>query len=280
MKRIVFLLTVLAMVTISCKKNKEEPQLHFKFKFDSSLPRLDNFGEPATMPAGHSAQSPVFHGMSAHYVEFAPSHLTALGDGEIIYEGAETTAGGSSAVDFSKATISGSDEVFLSVPLSDVSPGTYEWVRASLTYQTYDIDIKESGVVYNGRIASFVGFNTYITSYILNSQSININANRLQGYWGLEVLGLTFDGQSAGTTVPNPIAATSPVPPGSCVVTGDFDTPLVITGDEKEDITITLTLSTNQSFEWVDQNMDGLYEPSAGDSVVDMGLRGLHPSYQ
>ena len=276
-----YFFSICLMGLISCKKDKNEddPQLIFKFKFDETLPRLNNFGNPAEMPEGHSAQSPDFKSISAHYIEFAPSHLTALGDGEIVYQGEETTAGGANAVDFSKAVISGDDETFLSIPLSDVSPGTYEWVRVSLTYQNYGIEFKESGVTYTGRLASFVGFNTYLTSYVIDQQTVNVNANKLQGYWGFETIGLTFEGQAPGTTVPNPIASTSPVPAGSCVVTGEFPVPLTISGDEDEDIVVYLNLSTNQSFEWKDQNMDGLYEPSAGETVVDMGLRGLYPTY-
>ena len=90
---------------------------------------------------------------------------------------------------------------------------------------------------------------------------------------------------STTTTVPNPIANTSPIPSGSCVVTGRFATTgLIITGNETQDIVITVSLSTNKSFEWKDKNSDHLYQPLNAadnsvteDSVVDMGLRGLVP---
>ncbi|MFT7155529.1 MAG: hypothetical protein ACI8Q1_000530 [Parvicella sp.] len=38
----------------------EEPKLIVKLKFDSTQTRLDNFGDPVTLPAGNSAQSSVF----------------------------------------------------------------------------------------------------------------------------------------------------------------------------------------------------------------------------
>lgn len=94
---------------------------------------------------------------------------------------------------------------------------------------------------------------------------------------------LFLDGQSAGTTVPNPLFATSPIPAGSCLVTGEFvdntmvNSPLVVTGLETADIIITVSLSTNKSFEWMDSTPDGYYEPSVGEAVVDMGIRGLIP---
>jgi hypothetical protein len=64
-------------------------------------------------------------------------------------------------------------------------------------------------------------------------------------------------------------------------VTGAFAAPLVITGNETEDIVITVSLSTNNSFEWQD-NGDGIFEPGppANDVVVDMGVRGMIPIVQ
>ncbi len=264
----------------SCEYAVHGPQLIVKLKFDSTQARLDNFGQPESVPAGNSAQSPVFHGMSTHYIELAPSMYTQLGDGEIIYKGAETSEGGSVAVDFDQAIVKGNEEVFVMIPLSEIEPGTYEWVRASLTYQNYDIAYRASGFDLTGRLASFVGFNTYISSYTIDNESVTLNENKLQGYWGFETVGQVSQGQAPATTVPNPISSTSPVPAGSCVVTGDFDAPFTITGNETEDITLTLSLSTNNSFEWKDDNLNGIYEPLDGDTVVDMGLRGLEPTIE
>lgn len=297
MKKIATLISAVIIILSACSKEeitqREQeppnfaaniPKLVFKFKFDSTLARLDNFGNPATIPVGNSAQSPKFHAMSAHYIEFAQDSLTQLGNGEIIYKGAETTAGGANAVNFDQAIISAEDVTVYSKPLSEVTPGTYEWLRVSLTYQNYDIRFLSNGNHYTGTLASFVGFNTYITNYVINTQTVGVNANKSQGYWGFETFSLTFEGQSPGTTVPNPLASSSPIPAGSCVVTGDFPTPLTITGNETQDIVVNINLSTNNSFEWKDLNSDGFYEPSdginPGDTVVDMGLRGLFPTYQ
>jgi hypothetical protein len=98
----------------------------------------------------------------------------------------------------------------------------------------------------------------------------------------LNVNGLPFSGDAPAnaTTVPNPLFATSPIPQGSCVVTGKFVNNLVISGTETKDVVVNLSLSINQSFEWSEVNFDGKYEPAVGETVVDMGLRGLIPSYQ
>ncbi len=49
-----------------------------------------------------------------------------------------------------------------------------------------------------------------------------------------------------------------------------------------DDIVVTLTFSTNSSFEWVDSNGNkewDIYEDSTkNEKVVDMGVRGLYPS--
>lgn len=281
------LLPALVLIFSSCKKDEDPVEtpvvpakrLIFSFAFDPTQQRLDSFGNPSTVPSGRAAQSPDFNSISAHYIELTPTATTLLGNGEVLYNGVQTTAGGETAIDFAQSTIVGENEVFKSFDLSGVAPGTYNYVRVSLAYQNYDVNVRYSGLDLVGTIASFIGFNTYITNYNINNQNIVVNGNKLQGYWGFETNGFSTTGQApqGETTVPNPIFTTSAVPPGSCVVTGRFDPPLVITGNETEDINVLLSLSTNQSFEWVEVNEDGLYEPGAGENVVDMGIRGLLP---
>ena len=185
---------------------------------------------------------------------------------------------------FSLEKIVAQDETFLRIPLSQVMAGTYQWMRVSLAYQNYQVNVRNAGVDYAGTLASFVGFNTYLTTFNIGNNMFPVNGNRAQGYWafGLNDNPYSTSGQApaGATTVPNPIASTSPVQSGSCVVTGRFPTDLVIDGTETNDVVITLSLSINNSFEWTEQGTpDGKYEPSAGENVVDMGLRGLVPTY-
>ena len=51
--------------------------------------------------------------MSAHYVELAPTAFTALGAGAVLYRAAETTTGGSNAIDFEKSNFAGNNETFI-----------------------------------------------------------------------------------------------------------------------------------------------------------------------
>ena len=262
----------------TCTYESDIPKLIFKFKFDSTQIRYDSFGNVATVPAEHATQSPSYNAISGHYIEMIPSIWTALGAGEIVYEGENTSAGGAEAVDFSKASVVGENEEFHSVPIRGLTAGTYEYVRVSVTYQNYDIIYNALGFNgLNGTLASFVGFNTYLETLTVNQQDVVINDNKLQGYWAFESQGTMTEGQvpTGGITVVNPHFASSPIPPGSCLVTGEFETPLVITGNETEDITIIISVSTNQSFEWTDADGNGQYDPLSGDIPVDMGLRGL-----
>lgn len=265
----------------SCDKddtNKPDgPVLRFKFVMDPTQERLGNLGTPAAMPTGHAGQNPQFNGISAHYVELAPTAFTPLGNGTILFMNEETTAGGSQAIVFKKEVIKNNGEVFLEVPLSQVAAGSYEWLRVSLAYQNFDVQFKASGLSFTGTLASFVGYNTYIESYKIKDSTVVVNGNRAQGYWGFETIYTLNTGQAPATTVPNPIQATSPIPLNSCVVTGGFAQPFVITGEETEDVTILVSLSTNKSFEWEDLNGDNIWDPLDGENVVDMGLRGLIP---
>jgi hypothetical protein len=276
-------LAALALFSACSKKENSSEQkgakLIFKYKFDPNQERLGNAGQAVTVPAGNAAQSPAFRLMSSHYLELSPNAFTALGEGAVLYRHQETDKGGEAAIDFASAKLAADGEVFFEVPLKDVPAGKYEYLRVSLAYQNYDIRFSALGQELTGTVASFIGFNSYITSYKIKDSTLQVNGNRKQGYWALETQYKVVGGQApaGATTVPNPIFASSPVPAGSCVVTGPFNTPLEITGKEKQDIVVTVSLSVNNSFEWKDTNGNGKYDPLEGEAVVDMGVRGLKP---
>jgi hypothetical protein len=281
---IILVFIVAALPFFSCEnEDASEPMLIVKFVFDENQVRLNNLGQPSSVLTGNAAQSPIFNTISSHYIELAPNANTQLGQGQILYHAPETTLGGANAIDFSQAKIVQEGEVFLKIPLSAINSGSYEWLRVSLSYQNYQISVRNQGVDYNGTLASFVGFNTYIGTHSIGNNIYPVNGNRAQGYWAFAINNQPYSssGQApaGATTVPNPIASTSSIPPGSCVVTGKFANNLVITGNETKDITMTLSLSINKSFEWHEVTADGKFEPSIGENVVDMGLRGLIPSY-
>ena len=278
----------------SCQKNADSPtpinngtaKVNFIFKFDSTQVRLNALGRAAPMPAGNAGQSPRFNTMSAHYVELTPTAFTALGAGAVVYKAPQVNTGGATAIDFTNSKFAGNNQIFLSVPVKDFAAGTYTWLRVSLAYQNYNIYMNALGQTIDATLASFIGFNTYLGNYKVKDSTVVVNANKLQGYWALEgkVFGVGFlsSGQApaGATTVPNPLFASSPIPAGSCLVTGQFAMPLVITGNEKTDINVVVSLSTNKSFEWIDVDNNGTYDPNNGDAVIDMGIRGMIPKIQ
>jgi len=287
MKKIAIILGVFAF--FGCSNDNDDvqnlitgPNLIIKLKFDPDQERLNNLGNPSVVANGNAAQSPEIVKMSANYIELAPTSTTALGQGDVVFKGEETNAGGDLAIDFQQAKFAGNNEVFLTIPLDEVSSGNYKWVRVSLAYQEGNINLLANGLDLEGTLASFVGYNNYITNFDLNGNNFSVNDDKLQGFWAFETQGFTSQGQApeGATTVPNPLFNSSPVPEGSCVVTGEFENDFILTGTETQDVTVVLSFSTNNSFEWTEVNADGKYEPNAGEQVVDMGLRGLIPSVE
>ena len=292
-----FFLILVLSIFMGCVKQKTEPMVHFRVTFSTTQERLNNIAQPTDVPTGHAAQSPLMNALGLHYLELAPTATTALGKGQIVMTSPETTQGGSKAITFSSIEKAKDSAIIVSIPLKNLAIGKYEWVRASVAYQNYDIffNLMNVPIVGNlpnerGTLASFVGFNNYITTYKVFSIDDVVQANRKQGYWAFETklnapyntYNKVSNGQSpeGSTTVVNPLAQTSPIPAGSCVVTGKFETPLSITGTETEDVTVWLSFSINKSFEWEETiNRNGKWDidvqNSAIERVTDMGLRGL-----
>ncbi len=288
---------------LSCNKDvRTFNDMHFSFEFDATQPRLDNLGNPAEIPVGHATQTPEFSLLSIHYIEVAADEFTPFKDGSLLYMAAETNEGGDGAIDFDSSLVAAPNTDYLKINLERLQPGTYKYIRVSVAFQQYTVqyDVSNIPVVgaltnQSGSIASFIGYRTFIRDLTIQNLTTTINQNKEQGFWGFETLftddwavyNAIYTGQSppGATTVVNPIDATSPVPAGSCVITGAFTEPLVISGDETEELYITLSFSTNESFEWIDTNMNGKWDIDATNAanteqVVDMGLRGLIPSWE
>ncbi|MGH1335326.1 MAG: hypothetical protein ACRBFS_04295 [Aureispira sp.] len=308
MLRLFSALVLTTLFFIACDKPtitpEEEPQLVFKLQLDPTQDRLNALAQPAPVPTGNAGQNPDFNKFSAHKIELVPTLFTPVNDGAIVYRGEETNTGGNNAVNFDKAILAGNGETMISVPIRDIAAGTYQHIRVSVSYQNYDIRFNINNIPLGngqtsdlrqqkGTVASFLGFNNYISSVQPKTMTQAVNANKLQGYWAFETsldapystFNSIYVGEAATTTVVNPLNASAPTPPGSCLVTGSFDNNgLVITGNETEDVVVNLSFSTNKSFEWKDDNGNGELDIDLSnnsiETIVDMGLRGLQPSVQ
>lgn len=305
MKNSFFFLLAIVLLGFGCDKDDPEPStnvLRVKFKFDPNQERLDNLGNATPIPAGNAGQTPTFHGLSGHFIELLSNEFTPYKAGEELYSGPEVASSNSNpygfttAIDFEQAIIKNDGETFLEIPIVDIDPGTYRHLRISVSYQSYDVNFNLVNVPQigdingqSGRIASFLGFNQYVSSFTLRESDVTVNSSVLQGFWAFETdlsapyesFNVVTSGQAPAnaTTVVNPFP-NNPIPPGSCVVTGSMDQDLVITGTETEDLEITLSFSIDRSFEWEDTNGNGEWDldasdPTSSESVVDMGLRGL-----
>lgn len=292
----------------SCVKTNnediQEPKLIFRYHFDSTMQRLNNQGVPEPVKAGNAALSPVLNSLSVHYIELMPDASTLFGKGAVLFQAPETSAGGEKAIDFSRSDPAGNYEVFFAVSLKDIPPGEYEWLRVAPAYQQLSVSCHLDTVItittdtssqdiaiaddFAATVVGFTGYNTYIGSYLLKTMGIEVEGNRAGGYWGFEVSygaeGInetdTLSGQipEGGMTVVNPLFDSSPLPAGSSAITASFQPgKLVITGEEKENIIIEVSFSTNNCFEWQDIIPNGKWEPGKGEPLADMGLRGMSP---
>lgn len=296
--RNVFLALLTLCLFSACDKEENQerkPKLIVTFRWDSTVDRQDNFGDLATIPAGNAAQSPDFEQLGIHFAGLYADKFTAFDQGVSLLETPRVTTGGTNAIEYSSIfKIEGAEDK-LEFNLEDIPTGTYEYFRMSIAYQQYKIDYNLKGanlpmgisddIDTRGTLTSFLGFNNYISEHTVGDSTLRVNQNKLQGYFAfqssVDIMGVSYPflttGDAPQTTVPNPINATSPVPAGSCLVTGKMNQVLTIPANPTEDIELEIVVSINNSFEWEDTNANGKYEPLLNEKVVDMGTRGVFP---
>lgn len=300
--KVLYVILLNALVLAACNKDiKHFSTAAFQSQFDTAQARLDSEGNPSAIPAGNAAQSPQIQLLSLHYLELLPDALTPYKKGAQVYRSPETDKDGALAIDFDSAVLVSENEVSITVNINRIANNTYNYVRASVSYLRFGVDLTLHNVPVagdietSGTVAAFLEYNTFIGSLQLDSMSAEIHANKPQGFWALASqlpspyasYNALYTGQCAGvTTVVNPIFATSPLPPSSGIITGKFSEPLVIDDETKQqDLTITLVFSINNSFEWEDQNGDLKWDvdamnPALTEPVMDMGLRGMIPAFR
>jgi hypothetical protein len=300
-----FLFISAVLVFCSCQK-RPDPLVYFRVKFDPLQERLNANGMPAGVTPGRAAQTPSLNAIGIQQIELTTNSSTAVGKGVVLFSTPTTIAGGETAIDFGQVKLAKDGELFFSIPMSKLGIGRYEWVRVAVAYQNFDVLFNMLNVPFagsfndeRGTMATFLGNNNYITQYRVSTKDDVVNGNRKQGYWFFESKlssayssnDRVYNGQApdGGTTMVNPIYQTSPLPSGACFVTGRFDTPLSITGKEAQDVTVTLSFSTNRSFEWEesiarngkwDADRQAALTAPIIERVMDTGLRGLHAWYE
>ncbi|MCD8528414.1 MAG: hypothetical protein LRY27_00155 [Chitinophagales bacterium] len=193
MKNILFISLAMVLISLSaCKKDKQEPMLIFKYTFDENGERLNNFGNPATIPAGNAAQTPDFQKLGIHSIELINYVVSLPTENTVLYKGETKEVNGVSGIDFSAEKIVSEGEVLVKIPIKDITPGTYNYLRNSLGYQNYKINFLYADSTLGnlnlvGNIASFVGYRTYITNFDLAGQNIDVNDMKDQGYFAFHI---------------------------------------------------------------------------------------------
>jgi hypothetical protein len=293
-----------AMVGLFGCKKEPDKMLHFVIKFDPLQEKLGNNGLPAALRTDLAAQSPALNSIGFNGIELVQNEFTKYGQGVSVFSTPETTLGGDKAIDYQQVRLGKSGETIVSIPLKNVAPGTYNWIRTSVAYQNFDVIFNMLNVPFagnfleeRGTMASFMASNTYITPYKIWEKMDSTKGNKKQGFWAFETklspaykpYNRMFNGQSAAGSItsPNPLLQTAPTPLDNTILTGRLEGPLSISGSETADVTVILTFSNNKSFEWEETiNRNGKWDfnlqPVPGqpsvERVVDMGMRSLKAS--
>ena len=108
MKRTNLLFSALMGISIlSCSVDEstgipteEVPRLNITFIMDNEAERLDNLGNPVSVPEGNAAQDPDFEVLGLHFMGLYPDKFTPYDEGVTITSTATTGSGGATAIDF------------------------------------------------------------------------------------------------------------------------------------------------------------------------------------
>ncbi len=283
-----------------CRK-QNSARVYFKIKFDPLQERLNSSGIVAGIGSGNAAQTPLMNTAGIEALEILRNAQAQPKDITTLFSVSTTTSGGNPATDYSKLIMVKDGDTFLSVPISNISPGKYEWLRIAIPFQNFDIRFNMLNVPFIGdlpderaTLASFISSENYITKYKIWEKEDVVNGNKKRGYWSLETrlnpaynsLNTIFRGYITDNTITfvNPIVKAATSTNASSFITGKLDTPLSITGSETEDITIVLTLSINNMFEWEeninrngkwDINTQGTGGQPQAEKIKDLGFRSL-----
>lgn len=213
MKKIALFLLLVSLFT-ACTKGTNERYLILKFQFTDTLPSYNDTGGIYTdfqrQIDGVEGLTPLFNKISAHQIILLRDSSLASEPG-LYYEGEESfTRRGfdSMGIDYSNATFVKEGENFLTIPLSTIKPGSYEYLKVEFSYQNVNIPFKLDtlvqsfrdpitqvqypGAYFNGvyaaNIASFLGYNTFISNgYSINSYFQKMDSQYLsRGFYAFE----------------------------------------------------------------------------------------------
>jgi len=249
--------------------------LNFSFKFDSLQDRLDNSGMLSSIPGNHRALSPKNPGFRIGYIELLSDPSTPAGYGVRIFGTGQVSNSFDTGYPCCQGVID-ENENFSTPYLALQDPTTFNWMRIYFTYTHFDIDYKINGSPYETSVSGFLAEKSLTYYFEIRDSVYSEYSTKINGEWYLEAdtpgYGVVLHG-SAFTASPNILYNTVPTPSNSCVVTCAIDPPLFF--DHPDNKTITISLSTNKSFEWIENSDPDFFEPFNGDTIYDFGIRGI-----
>jgi len=248
--------------------------LNITIKFDSTQDRLDNQGNIAMVLPGHGAQSPTFNAINIGFIELLTDSNIPFGAGVRILEVAQGINGNDTGYFCCNSSIGENYTFNVEVPGNNL-PKLFKFVRVYFVYENYTIKFFMNGSEYYGTVAGFLASKSLTYNYQIQDSIFNTYVLKYNGDWAMEVdtpgFGSILQG-SAFVVAPNVLYQSSPVPAG-CIVTCAIDQGLY--QDIVDSNSITLSISSNKCFEWVEHSNPNYFEPFNGDSIYDIGIRGI-----
>lgn len=278
-----------------CKK-EEDPKIIVSWQQDPFQERLDNNGRPAPVASSNLSLSPKLNTIAVEHIELLTSEPTRLFSGATLYSANNKQTVNDTTVSIDKLVFTGQGTPLSTSSLRSLQGKTFQWICVWLAHQSFDVRFNLNNVPNIGTITdeggtfnAFLAANTFISRYKVITKEDVVNDYRPRGYWFFETnlraafasYNTFYRGQLAplSVTAVNPLAASMVTPRRSSIFIARLEKPMTITGEEKNDVNITLTFSTNQAFEWRDNNRNGRWDIDAqniqNEPVINFGLRGM-----
>jgi hypothetical protein len=278
-----------------CKK-EADPEIHVIWQQDPFQERLDNEGRPSPVSSSNLSLSPKLNTIAVEHIELLAANPTRLFSGATLFSANNKQTVNDTTVSLDKLVFTPQSTPLSTSYLKPLQGKTFEWICVWVAYQSFDVrfnlnNVPNIGTITdeNGTFNTFLAANTFISKHKVITKEDIVNDYRPQGYWLFETnLRAAFSaynsfyrGQLAprSVTAVNPLAASLATPRHSNIFITRLDKPITITGEEKNNVTITLTFSTNQAFEWRDNNRNGRWDIDVqniqNEPIMNFGLRGM-----
>ena len=257
----------------SCKKKNEEMPAHrygygaeitYNIFIDSTQERLDSNANPVGTPAGHGSLSPRYN-----YLQVGQIFLF------------DSTSPGNGWSTLNSLNITGSNGTITVGSHYNGSAITFNCLRINFDFQNYEFDCAIDGNYLSVNMLSFLGSSWMQNPLFIRDSVVSHDTVESQGSWYLEIdsvgMGVVLHGLTSTLTAPNVLQNTSPLQYGGYSLTCPINPPLTFSGDQTH--TLNVSISSNHCFEWIEHSNPGSFDPLNGDTVFDVGLRGVKVSW-